>query len=137
MTHQTTTTMLDIPEAHHAIKEGPRPTLRLLVKEAVPDNPTPSPVPKKYDLSTFSHRKLIRWANYRVPMKVVEGIIVPFYSSETIYYVCPRCLASMEREYISFCGCCGQKLDWRGFRKAKLHRAGEASSLGRQSKKHV
>lgn len=111
MAHKNTATIADISEAQDEIMRELKPPLRLLTTETVLGNPIKSPTPKKYDLSTFSRRKLINWACYRVPMKVVEGIIVPYPFLEAIFYLCPRCHVSMEREYTTFCDRCGQKLD--------------------------
>ena len=36
------------------------------------------------------------------------------------YPVCPRCLISIEREYMSYCDRCGQCLSWKFFYKAKI-----------------
>lgn len=37
-----------------------------------------------------------------------------------LYYACPRCGLTMEREFTSFCDRCGQRLGWRGYRSAKI-----------------
>lgn len=60
-------------------------------------------------------------ASYRIPMKVTE--MVAFCSKNDCYsgyYICPRCKISMEREFMAYCDRCGQKLDWRGYKKARL-----------------
>lgn len=36
------------------------------------------------------------------------------------YSVCPRCKATMEREYQSFCDRCGQRLDWSKYENAEV-----------------
>ncbi len=122
---KNTATLTGISEVQSERKEdqsvSPQPHTK-----AAPEDSIPKPVPKKYDLSVFSRRKLIRWASYRVPMKIIEGVIVSSHLGSSVYYICPRCQVSMEREYTSFCDRCGQSLDWRGYRKAKLHYAGEA-----------
>ena len=102
-----------------------RPKLHTVKTKEISKKPPENLPPKKYDLESFSRRKLINWASYRVPMKIAEGIIVSCYSGSSVYYVCPRCRVSMEREYTTYCDNCGQKLDWRGFRKALLRRAGK------------
>ena len=53
-------------------------------------------------------------------MCVKERMVFSNISSQTTYYVCPRCQTTMEREFMSFCDRCGQKLDWRGYKKAKI-----------------
>jgi len=36
------------------------------------------------------------------------------------YPVCPQCGISLEREYQHFCDRCGQCLDWKGYKQAKI-----------------
>ena len=133
-TYKSTATLTGIPEVQSERKEDQSVSPQPHTKATAPEDSIPQPVPKKYDLSVFSRKKLIRWASYRVPMKIIEGIIVPSYLGPTVYYICPRCQVSMEREYTSFCDRCGQRLDWRGCCKAKLRRAGEARLREEQSK---
>ena len=54
---------------------------------------------------------------YRLPMQVTAVLVLTYGDS---YPICPRCDRSIDREYMSFCDRCGQKLDWIGYRKAKL-----------------
>lgn len=54
---------------------------------------------------------------YRQPMPVRE--LVRYRSGET-FPICPQCGCSMEREYQRFCDRCGQRLGWKGFRKAQI-----------------
>ena len=64
--------------------------------------------------------------SYRIAMCVTEIMI--FNSSvfgETGYYICPRCNITMDREFVSFCGRCGQHLDWKDYRRAKVVSPGE------------
>jgi len=56
---------------------------------------------------------------YRFPMEVAELRIYPCAAGQPSYPVCPRCGATMEREYMSFCSRCGQKLDWGRYPYAK------------------
>lgn len=59
--------------------------------------------------------------SYRKPMRVNE--IMMFVSSingTNGYYVCPKCKITLEWEFMDFCDRCGQKLDWRGCKKAKV-----------------
>jgi len=35
------------------------------------------------------------------------------------YYICPRCNATLDREFLGYCNCCGQCLDWKRYKKAK------------------
>ncbi len=59
-------------------------------------------------------------SNYRQGMRVTELMVFSYSGGKTGYYVCPRCKATMEREFMAFCDRCGQKLDWRGYKKAKI-----------------
>ena len=64
----------------------------------------------------FSNLLLIL-AGYRMKMPVTEVMLFPDGSS---YYVCPRCHITMEREFMHFCDRCGQRLDWKGYKKARI-----------------
>lgn len=57
---------------------------------------------------------------YRFPMAVVEIHAFSRCRGGAAYSVCPRCGATMEREYMSFCSRCGQRLDWRRYQQAKV-----------------
>lgn len=57
---------------------------------------------------------------YRAPMRVTEIRVFRFAFSETGYPVCPRCGRTMEREYMSFCSRCGQRLDWENYEHAGI-----------------
>ena len=50
---------------------------------------------------------------FRRPMPVTE--VVHFSHSSGSFPRCPRCRLTMDREYMSFCDRCGQKLDWSCF----------------------
>ena len=54
--------------------------------------------------------------SYRIPLPVTKVIAY----SKTTYPICPRCAVSLDREYISFCDRCGQKLNWDFFEYAKV-----------------
>ena len=47
---------------------------------------------------------------YRVPLPVRN---VRVFENGYAYPICPRCRYTLDREYMSFCDRCGQKLDWR------------------------
>ena len=48
--------------------------------------------------------------SFRRPMAVTEVVLFP---RDTYPYPrCPRCHRTIDREYMSFCDRCGQKLDW-------------------------
>lgn len=67
--------------------------------------------------------------SYRMGMRVTEVMV--FDSSmcgKTGYYVCPRCKVTMEREFVSFCDRCGQRLDWNGYRRARVIYPGRAQN---------
>ncbi len=53
---------------------------------------------------------------YRVPLPVTKVIA----HTNTTYPICPRCDLSIDREYMSFCDCCGQRLHWGLFEHAKV-----------------
>ena len=54
--------------------------------------------------------------SYRIPLPVTKVIAY----SKTTYPICPRCTVSLDREYMSFCDRCGQKLKWDLFEYAKV-----------------
>ena len=54
--------------------------------------------------------------SYRIPLPVTKVIAY----SNTTYPVCPRCAVSLDREYMSFCDRCGQKLNWDLFEHAMV-----------------
>lgn len=60
---------------------------------------------------------LLILAGYRMKMPVTEVMLFPDGNS---YYVCPRCHITMEREFMHFCDRCGQRLDWKGYKKARI-----------------
>ena len=37
---------------------------------------------------------------------------------ESIYYLCPGCGIPLPREYMHYCDCCGQKLEWNAVEDA-------------------
>lgn len=69
-------------------------------------------------------------ASYRRGMPVTEMRVScsPFYG-ETGYYVCPRCSITMEREFMAFCDRCGQKLDWKDYKKVRKIRCGRRNDV--------
>ncbi|MCM1315231.1 MAG: helix-turn-helix domain-containing protein [Alistipes senegalensis] len=54
---------------------------------------------------------------YRTPMKVTETRLL---SNGDSFPMCPHCHSLLEWEYMNFCDCCGQALDWRGYRYSKI-----------------
>lgn len=59
-------------------------------------------------------------ASWRIPMPVTELKVFSNCPGRPAYYVCPRCGITMEREFMSFCDCCGQRLGWRSYQNAKI-----------------
>ena len=66
--------------------------------------------------SKYSIRLFIDAATYRVPFPVTKVIAC----ANTTYPISPRCAVSLDREYMSFCDRCGQKLNWDLFEYAKV-----------------
>lgn len=60
---------------------------------------------------TLSHTilDLLLSPTYRLPRTVTT---VRIYKNQNCYSVCPRCKEVIEYEYQSYCGSCGQHLDW-------------------------
>lgn len=59
-------------------------------------------------------------AGYRQKMPITEIMVFHTHFGETGFYVCPRCKLTLDRDFVSFCDRCGQHLDWKDYRKAKL-----------------
>jgi len=57
---------------------------------------------------------------YRLPMEVSEVHVFHASFGETGYPVCPRCELTMEREFMSFCSRCGQRLEWENYEFARI-----------------
>ena len=55
-----------------------------------------------------SIRLFMNAVTYRVPLPVTK--VIAF--TNTTYPICPRCDLSLDREYMSFCDRCGQRLNW-------------------------
>jgi hypothetical protein len=56
---------------------------------------------------------------YRAPMMVDEAIVYRKAFGDDIYYCCPRCQNTLERDFLAYCDRCGQCLNWSEYRKAK------------------
>lgn len=69
--------------------------------------------------------------SYRVPMEVTQILKL---ENEEYYPVCPRCETSIEREYMSFCNCCGQKLGWKKRKDAVYVYPGFSRSTRRRNR---
>ena len=61
---------------------------------------------------------LIHVVSYRIPVPVTQVVRYPMRGY--CYPRCPRCKSSMEREYVSFCDRCGQRLSWSRIEKAQV-----------------
>ncbi len=60
-------------------------------------------------------------ASFQIPMKVNEMVRFQTYAHQyDLYYICPRCKISLERDFMSYCDRCGQRLDWKDYKKAKI-----------------
>jgi len=66
-------------------------------------------------------RLLLEAITYRIPLPVTK---IAVYARNDTYPICPRCSTSLDREYMSFCDRCGQKLNWDLFEYATVHRPG-------------
>lgn len=54
--------------------------------------------------------------SFRQPMPIAEVKVL----LGSGYYVCPRCSLTMDREFMAFCDRCGQCLDWKHYKKARI-----------------
>ncbi len=55
---------------------------------------------------------------YRQKLPINE---IKLYEKEnSIYALCPRCRATIERDYLNYCSCCGQKIDWKNWTNAQI-----------------
>lgn len=57
-------------------------------------------------------------ASYRTKLPIKE--LTLYENENSIYALCPRCKATMEKDYLSFCSSCGQKLSWTNWEKAPI-----------------
>ena len=58
--------------------------------------------------------------SYRRPMVVRELMVFPAMKQDISFYVCPRCRTTMEREFMSYCDRCGQRLSWTRYEQAQI-----------------
>lgn len=84
-------------------------------KEA-PDNIKAASQEFSFSLELF-WRLFTHFAKYRMDLLVKEVMVFP---SGDAYYVCPRCSITLEREFMAYCDRCGQRLGWKGYKKAKV-----------------
>ena len=62
-------------------------------------------------------QQALDFLSYRLPMLVTELLV---YSNNDSYYVCPRCHSTLDRDFLAFCDRCGQCLNWKLYKKAKI-----------------
>ena len=65
---------------------------------------------------THSLHLFMEAITYRIPLPVTKVIAL----TNTTYPICPRCTLSLDREYMSFCDRCGQRLNWDYLEHAKV-----------------
>lgn len=53
---------------------------------------------------------LRRAVSYRIPLQVTS---IRRYCVDGCFAECPRCDNAIERDYMRYCTCCGQRLGWR------------------------
>ena len=88
--------------------------------------------PKGKELSvllTALWNLLLTFSKFRQALPVTELMVFQSHCGETGYYVCPGCAMTIEREFMSFCNHCGQKLDWSGYKKVKKIFPGQQTTL--------
>ena len=56
---------------------------------------------------------------FRLPMLISQFRVYEDFA----YYICPRCEATIEREFMAYCDRCGQCLCWRHYKKADIMRS--------------
>lgn len=57
------------------------------------------------------------FSTYRQELLVEELMM---FSDGMGYYVCPRCHITLERDFVSYCDRCGQRLGWRRYKHVKI-----------------
>jgi len=74
-------------------------------------------MPLKTVKSTQRSFVFLHILSYRIPMPVIEVLL---FASGDSYPICPRCDEAIDREYMRFCDCCGQRLSWENFENAAV-----------------
>ena len=54
---------------------------------------------------------------YRTPLRVIK--VIQLQNGDS-YPICPRCICSLDREYMRYCDRCGQNLDWNNLSEAQV-----------------
>lgn len=66
---------------------------------------------------------------YRTPMRIKEILVLPGqmyeFNIQNTYPLCPKCDIPIECDYQKYCGHCGQRLSWVGYKNAKKRYAGK------------
>lgn len=66
----------------------------------------------------IKHSAYVKQAlEFRSPKPVIEILLLEHGDA---YPICPGCSISLEREYMNFCDRCGQRLDWKQIKKARI-----------------
>lgn len=79
----------------------------------LPNNESPMP---HHPSTIFPWELLFALAEYRTALPIQEYRL---YRDNSIYYICPRCDSTLDREYQACCDRCGQLLEWKGHQRAK------------------
>jgi len=64
-----------------------------------------------------SIRCVVDAVSYRIALPVRE---ISVCGNDDSFPICPRCDQTMDREYMAFCDCCGQKINWQTLPMAKI-----------------
>ncbi len=68
----------------------------------------------------FFLKQLYSVVSYRRPMTVSEYVAYrDAFGRESVYYICPHCDVTLEREYQAYCDRCGQRLGWKFINRTK------------------
>lgn len=59
-------------------------------------------------------------SSFRIPMPVVKIHTFPLMAGSPSFPICPQCGQALEREYLDYCNCCGQRLSWGSLKKATI-----------------
>lgn len=59
--------------------------------------------------TAFSDQRLFSEVCYRIELPVRQRV---YYANTDVYPRCPRCGHALDREFMDYCNCCGQKLNW-------------------------
>lgn len=73
----------------------------------------------KYEYENNAYKEFAyNSATYRQKLPVKE---LSLYEKEnSIYALCPRCRGIINRDYVKYCSCCGQRISWTNWSKAQI-----------------